>query len=75
MTEEALLRQTIYYAIDAARVDMFGPRLCLQDVFTEKVVLTWNYSIVLNIEKFLRKVFAFAIREQAEISYIKTETI
>ena len=50
MAEEALLRKSIYNAVDAARVYMFGTGLSLQYILTEKVVLAWHYSIVLNIE-------------------------
>ena len=75
MAEEALLRKSIYNAVDAARVYMFGTGLSLQYILTEKVVLAWHYSIVLNIEKLLGEMLAFAIRKQTEICDIKAETI
>ena len=54
---------------------MFGTGLSLQYILTEKVVLAWHYTIVLNIEKLLGEVLAFAIRKQTEICDIKAETI
>ena len=61
MATDVLLRQAVYYPIDAARVNMFSPWLRLEHILTEKVVLARYHPIVLNVEDLLWKVLTLAV--------------
>ena len=47
MTRNILLREPVYNAVDAARVNVLSASLSLKNVLAEEVVLAWNDTVVL----------------------------
>lgn len=61
MPAYVLLGKSVDDAIDATRVNVFGPRLRLKHILTEKVVLTSHHAIVLNVKNLLWEMLAFSV--------------
>ena len=47
VTRNILLREPVYYAVDAARVNVLSASLSLKYVLAEEVVLAWDDTVML----------------------------